>query len=341
VRGVREIACDASWFPFDVDVKGRVVHFVRLSEDTVARASFLDSRLDPAPASVRSVPFEAISALPSVERPIAWLWHTSFCGSTLVARILHVSPHNVSLREPLILRRLSDALERGEVIAEAVAILLPLLARPWHRGGTVLVKPTHAALNIAAQLMGASSSSRAILLTSSLEDFMVSHLKKTPETLAKVPQLAERALSAGGLLGRLPPAAFDPPGTLAMIGLQWAAQRELLAGLMQQMGPGRAKVVDWTHFQQGLKAGAYECADWLGLDIPRDKLGASVELHAGHHAKATDRPFNVSTRQDESDALRKQFGRELATATEWVDQHVRPFMSPLTVDPVMPLRPRE
>ncbi|MEV8693177.1 hypothetical protein AB0014_25765, partial [Klebsiella pneumoniae] len=95
-----------------------------------------------------------------------------------------------------ILRRLADARAAGWEIDGLVDVSVRLLARPWSADGSVIVKPTHAALNIAVDLMEAAPQSRGVLLSSDLEDFVVSNIKKTPETQAKIPQLAERALRA-------------------------------------------------------------------------------------------------------------------------------------------------
>ena len=119
----------------------------------------------------------------------------------MLARLLHVVPYTAVLREPLVLRRLSDCADAGHDIRPWVKPLVALLSRPWRPHGHVVVKPTHAALNIAAGMMAATPASRAIILTSTLEDFLVSHLKKTRETLAKAPLLDEIGFKAVQQLG--------------------------------------------------------------------------------------------------------------------------------------------
>jgi hypothetical protein len=326
----------AEWFPVDVDIRSREVHFVHLPEPVIESASFLDNRLDFDRKEVRVVPFESLHGLPTGQP--AWLWHTSFCGSTLLARMLHVSPFNISLREPMVLRRLSDEVDSGRDISEALAIVLPLLARPWHAGSSVLIKPTHAALNIAERVMRAAEGS-AIILTSSLEDFLISHLKKTPETLSKVPVLTERALAAGRLIDRLPARAFDPPGTLAAITLQWAAQRELITELQVSLGAKRVRIVDWKGLQDDLSAGARACSQLLGLfHIPEDALAANVQVHAGRHSKVTGRQFDVHSRRAEASTLADRFSTQLRDAMLWAEDVLFPVMSRAAIDPSVSLR---
>jgi hypothetical protein len=326
----------AEWFPVDVDIRSREVHFVHLSEAVIESAPFLDNRLDFDRRQARVVSFESLRGFPAA-RP-AWLWHTSFCGSTLLARMLHVSPFNTSLREPLVLRRLSDDADSGRDISEALAIVLPLLARPWHAGSSVLIKPTHAALNIAERVMRAAEGSCGIILTSPLEDFLISHLKKTPHTLAKVPVLTERALAGSRLIDRLPAKAFDPPGTLAAITLQWAAQRELITELKASLGAQRVHIVDWNGLQDNLSSGTHECSQLLGLHIPEDALSANVLVHAGRHSKVTERQFDVHLRRTEAATLADRFSTQLRDAVLWAEDVLYPVMSRAAIDPSVSLR---
>jgi hypothetical protein len=318
------------WFPVDVDVTARVIRLAKVDEAAITAASFLDNRWQIDWKTVQTVSFDAIDA-GGTER-VAWLWHTSFCGSTLLARMLHVSPFSVALREPLVIRRLSDAAEQGVDIREAVAKVLSLIARPWHEGGSLLVKPTHAALNVACRLMSATQG-KAIVLTSSLEDFLTSHLKKAPETLAKIPLLTERALGVTRLVERLPVEAFDPPGTLAAIALQWAAQREVVAELLRHIGADRCRLLDWNELQQNLQTSVPMCSNALGLGIPDDALSKNIALHAGTHAKAIDRKFDAQTRRSEAAVLRREFGQQIQAAVEWARRVLLPAIDPIGILP--------
>jgi hypothetical protein len=169
------------------------------------------------------------------------------------------------------------------------------------------------------------------VLTSSLEDFLTSHLKKAPETLAKIPLLTERALGATRLVERLPVEAFDPPGTLAAIALQWAAQREVVAELLRHIGAERCRLLDWNELQQDLHASVPMCSSALGLGIPDDALSKNIALHAGRHAKAIDRKFDIQMRRSETAALRREFGQQIHAAVEWARQVLLPSIDPTAI----------
>lgn len=317
---------DPTWFPFDIDVAGGRLQWVRADEALIADSAFLDPRMPLAGRRNALTALAPIAALrPAADTP-AWLWHTSFCGSTLLARILHLAPYSVALREPLVLRRLSDAADAGRDFGPWVAPLIALLSRPWQPEGRVVVKPTHAALNLARAAMAQAPGSKALLLTSPLEDFLVSHLKKTAETLAKIPVLAERALRAGGLAARLPPEALRPPSPLAAAALQWAAQRELVADLRGDCGP-RLRVLDWARLRDGIEDGAIEAAAFLGLGLPETALRTHARACAGVHAKAPARRYDTAMLQQENHWLRAQHDEVVSDALRWAEMYVLPALS--------------
>jgi len=318
---------DARWFPVDLHVPARRYGFLRLDDAALARSSFLDTRIEASLADATPMDAGQISVKGAPAR-LSWLFHTSFCGSTLLARALHVPPHQVCLKEPLVLRRMGDARHAGVAFESLIAPTLRLLARPWHPGGDVVVKPTHAALNVASALLAGAPDSKAVFLTSSLDDFLVSNLKKTPETQAKIPDLAERALSAGSFHQRLPAAALAPPDLLCAAGLQWAAQRELMQDIVEAAGHGRVRAVDMRWLLRDLEQVAWQCMQWLGLPAPRAAFEDGCRQVAMRNAKAIETPYGPGQRMQDMALVTGLYAPQLAQAGEWLGRHVIPSMRP-------------
>jgi len=317
---------NARWFPVDLHVPRLEYGFLHIDEEVLQRSTFLDNRIEAPLADAVPVDLNLIarSALPKTNT--AWLFHTSFCGSTLLARLLHLPPYQVVLREPLVLRRLSDARHSQWPIDGLVLPTLRLLSRPWDAQGSVVIKPTHAALNIGLELLAETPDSRGVILTSSLDDFLVSNLKKTPETMAKIPALAERALQAGTFHTRLSQAALAPPDLLAAATLQWAAQRELCADMLVAAGPQRLRVVEAAELLHDVVGVAWECAQWLGLSMPAELFTSHAALVSKRNAKATGTDYDAGRRSAEIGMIKAAHGRQLAAAHEWFEQAVKPAM---------------
>lgn len=322
---------DARWFPVDLHVQERRYGFLHIDDAVLERSSFLDNRIEASLTDAIPANADSLGDL-RVSDGLSWLFHTSFCGSTLLARVLHAAPHVVCLREPLLLRRLGDAQHAGQSTGILVKQATALLSRPWHPGGAVIVKPTHAALNIAAALLDASIGSRAVVLTSTLDDFLVSNLKKNPESQAKIPHLVERAMQASGFHARLPRIAFEPPDVLCAAALQWAAQRELVANIAEVAGPSRILVLGLERLLADLIGTVRDLADWFALDIPRTVLESRCQSEAARNAKATENTYSASQRAEESRIIEQMFANELSRARIWTAANVLPFMRPEAVE---------
>lgn len=315
-------------FPVDLDVTHGHIHFLPLTQSQIEDASFLDNRLPIDFSSAMPVPVSVVSRHLQACATPAWLWHTSFCGSTLLARMLQGGAGTTVLREPLVLRRLADAHAAGRRIDDMLKPTIGLLSRPWRENGKVLIKPTHAALNIAVAAMRSVPSSVGLALTSSLEDFVISHLKKTPETLAKIPVLAERALSEGDLAGRLPREALAPPDALAAAAVQWAAQRELAARLRESVVPQRLRLVDWQVVLSAPESAAIAAAQWLSLPYEEPGLVAHVRQTIRHHSKAPIADYNPAMRKAEIADLLSRHGDMIVRTLRWAERCLLPAMRP-------------
>lgn len=321
----------AGWFPVDLHVTGRWLAMLDLEPEVLERSTFLDKRIAASLADATPVALDqaATAALP--QAPLGWIFHTSFCCSTLLARALHLPPHQVVLKEPMVLRRLADARHDGTDIDGFVAPITRLLARPWHPAGRVVVKPTHAALNIASDLLDAAPGSRGVMVTSSLEDFLISNIKKPAETQAKIPTMVERAFAACTLHSRLPRAALEPPDILAGAALQWAAQREICLDLIDRHGQDRLRVLHADELLDDLPGSTWRCAQWLGLQVGRERLDRRVAEVGGRNAKALEVAYDRERRAAEARQLRDHYGPRLDRALHWFEDNVAPALRPQTV----------
>lgn len=319
---------DARWFAADLEVAERRFAVRQLDEDVISRSSFLDTRIEAPPGESQPLDAAEVAAAALPRAHVGWIFHTSFCASTLLARCLHLPPYSVALKEPLVLRRLADARHAGRAIEDLIAPSVALLARPWHPGGAVVIKPTHVALNLAVDLLAAAPASRAVIVTSALSDFLVSNLKKPPESQAKIPLLVERALHATGFARRLPAAALQPPDPVCAAGLQWAAQQEHLRDVVDALGPARVRVLDMQPLLDDLTGAVGQVAAWLALPLPADALARHARDVGTRNAKATATPYGAERRAQESGIVVDHYRDALVHARDWLAAHVLPAMRP-------------
>jgi len=314
-------------FPMDLDIRNRRFLFRRTSIEALRSNAFLDNRFSGADEAVQPVDVGALRNLDLTPAPLrGYLLHTSFCCSTLLARLLDFPGRSLALKEPLILRRLSDAALHGTHDPELTAAAVQLLFRDIADGSALLVKPTHVALNIAGGLLACAPGAKALLITSTLEDFMISNIKKSEDTQRKVPELVERFMAASDLPARLPPEAFDPPSLLAGVALQWHAQRQLVDDLINSPDGKSVRVIQENALLQEPDATLRAALDWLGWRVPDDEIDAQILRVMNRHAKSTGRAYNLQEKNHETDLLRRKFSDELALAQQWSARYLNPFL---------------
>ena len=107
--------------------------------------------------------------------PLHFLFHTAFCRSTLLIRVLDAPGIAVGLNEPGIIAIMVNA---GPQAATLHKPLLDLLSRPHASGETVFVKPTNHANALMPALLTARPDARATLMTNALSAFLGSVARK-------------------------------------------------------------------------------------------------------------------------------------------------------------------
>jgi hypothetical protein len=188
---------------YDLETPSLKVLFKEIRNETYSHSSFLDERLLYATGNnyvSNTLPlYKAIqNDSSSACSDPCFIFHTSFCCSTLLARCFELFADIFVLKEPWILRRLADLKRRNSVVNEITetdwrkfSFTIYHLLKKTYGERNVVIKPTNLANNIIKELISQSKNSRAVMIYSSLEDFLVSNIKKSIETQEKMPLLAK------------------------------------------------------------------------------------------------------------------------------------------------------
>lgn len=322
-------AAPARWpFPADLDVARRTFLFREEDPERLAASTFLDTRYFGADAGMQAVPLSALDSarlMPAERRGL--ILHTSFCCSTLLARLLHVPGVSICLKEPLVLRRLADAALGAPPDAALIAAAMRLLFRTPAGLDAVLVKPTHVALNIADAMLDALPGTRAVVLTSSLESFLLSNIKKPDETKRKVPELVERFMAGSSLASRLPAPAFAPPDFLSAVALQWHAQRQIVNDLLRGRHAAACRLIDERTFLAEPETTLRQVAEWFGMPLAAQAVRDQIDAVMHRHAKATTMSYSPDEKSYENGLLRSRYAREIDGALDWTQRHLTPHLT--------------
>jgi len=205
---------EPEYYVFDFALDKHLTKFLLVNEDHLKLAPFVDSRFEPlahAQFTISTKELFTLEKMHDIKRPqSAFIFHHAFVCSTLLARCLNQIDAFFSLKEPWILRRLAD-LKRAhglkippEQWQAMFTSYLGLLAKNYQTGRTPVIKVTNVANNLLTDVIKYFPEQKILYLYSDLQSFLVSNLKKPPETRKKMPGLALSFLIDGDFAHRFP-----------------------------------------------------------------------------------------------------------------------------------------
>lgn len=309
------------------DLANDGARFLPVTRDILAGSSFIDQRIRADLDTARSVSLAEIEQTPPPRNACApaFIFHTAFCCSTLLARSLDHPGRTLVMREPPSLLQLAEmrrgpaeARQRGDALLEPT---LRLLNRPFAAGERVLIKPTNLVNNLAPALAEARPGSRVLVLYDDLEAFLVSVLKRPRESERGIALFLQRLLRDEPAQ-RLPRGALEVTDLPRRAALAWALQMHALndwfAGMGQPAG-ARARILQTPELLGRPRETLQASADWLDLGLPDDVLD---EMARGpvwqENAKAPGQDYSPARRSQEGDMVKRMFGAEMLRARRWM-----------------------
>jgi hypothetical protein len=314
-----------SWFLYDLDVRANVLVFVRTDRDEIAQQTFLDPRWKPRSAETLRVPVHAL--LEELEplgasAPLNFIWHSAFCCSTLIAKLLDRPGRNLSLLEPMVLVALADAyregaIERGVLPRDVVGAVVKVLGKPDEPHSQVTVKPSNLA-NLLARDAAGCAKGKALFLYSDLPNFIVSIAKGGVQYRDFAQTVFEKV---SGDLGERPPwspAELRAMSPLKIAGLAWHLQIAEMRRSWMAFGGGRAVSLNCAAFLKEPQETLTKLDGFFELGLGAEHIRAVTEGPAlTRHAKSPEHAFSPQMRADEEREVRRRLGANLDRVVEW------------------------
>ncbi|MGH8127441.1 MAG: hypothetical protein ACRETC_03610 [Gammaproteobacteria bacterium] len=316
------------------DFADESARFIPMDRAALARSSFLDQRIAADLSTVQNVPIAEVLSSTSGEPSAApaFIFHTAFCCSTLLARSLDLPGRTLALREPATLLQLAD-LKRGLTVTNynVASLLTPtlnLLSRPFRTGERVLIKPTNLVNNLIPELLAASPESRVLVLYDNLEAFLLSVLKRPRESERGISQFLER------LRLDAPARAFAPevlnvgdlPRRAALV---WALQMHALNASLST-SPSHVRFLGAPSLLREPVSALAAVTEWLNLGIDTAVLRDVTQGPIwNRHAKHPDQSYTPARRNEEQTLARRLLADPLQQTRAWMAQ--TPGLMPTTL----------
>ena len=314
---------DYRWFAADYLAEKQSFLFVHADRQSLAAQPFLDRRWKKDGLPSAEMPLAALAAKIPAGAPapdLHFIWHTSYCCSTLIAKALDVPGQVLSLCEPFILVS-ADAADRAARAQNGTATRVPeiafrLLARPENPGAKVLVKPSNFANALAGEAARLTSG-KSLFLYSSLESFLCSIAKGGTQSAKFTRRLLANTV---GDLRNLPWPAMDvfEMSDLEIAALAWHMQIAEFRRVWASFGRGRAASLDCDAFLENPAAVLSRLDGFFGFGLGAQR---TAEVANGsllkQHAKVPGERFDAARRKEEAAAIHRQIRKDLDRIVEW------------------------
>ena len=331
-----DLTRNPAWHLYDLDMQRGELHFLEATPDTFKISAFLDNRIAYTGGRLHGFPLDAVAAAvaarPDADRPVSFLFHSSFCCSSLLARSLQLEGRTLVLREPWVLRRLGELkrsiVQRGQAWypqgPQLLDLVLRLLAKTWTESESVLIKPTHVANNLARDLLTLRPQARGVLLHSDLETFLVSNLTKTDETKAKTPAMLQLFDTDLGYAKRFPELRLERLDFLQSVAVIWHAQMLLFQELLAADPGPRLRSLDSAVLLTRPAETLSAVAGFLGYPLhPDEAAGIAAGPVWNTHAKDPFSAYDSRRREAENLEVVGRHGDDVRRTLAWAEGQFR------------------
>ncbi len=299
-------SADAGLFPHLLDLPSDQILLSHLSEQEYHKASFLDQRIFTPQLKRQLVPWSVVSQISLPEMPSPqYIFHIGHVGSTLLSRLLGDIDTVLALREPQILRTLTEISRMDgaphspwspEIYRARLSRIIHWLSRSYHTKQRVMIKASSFVSEIASQLLGDNQD--ALFLYAPLERYL-------PTILAGEASIQETHALAGDRLLRLNKHLGEAPANLWDLSL---AQRATLSWLCEMTSlrdaekKSKSANILWMDFEDFLVAPAAQLRKAAGHFNHALSEEAATKLISGpimsSYSKAPEHDYSPDLRKE-------------------------------------------
>ena len=318
------VLSEPAFFPHRIDVENNQIVFVPTFPEWLARPSFIDGRSDFSAGPSLTFPLDAVLAA-GEERPAGpdrMIFHVSFCGSTLLARMLELPGSAFVLKEPNALVDLADLKKAGGQIGPALEWLRASLRRRWQADEPVVVKPSNWANNLLPELTADPAAIRPVFVTMARRPFLIAVLRGGRDRLAFTARAAAHLAPAAQLQAAI--SASDDPLTRAvhLAAVTLYVQMSAFAAVCR-----KGQAIDAAELTGAPVEAALTTNRMLDLGIDPELLARNAASKSGEDSKNPGRAFTPAGRASDDDSVEQHHGSMLDSVLVWAERVLGPHPS--------------
>ncbi len=292
------------------------------------KSSFLDKRMTAHASGKRQVQF-TVDELVQLEnkvdpKSINFIFHTSFCRSTLMSKALHVDNVNFSLKEPSVLLSLAESIRFTQGMNNpamrkvALPVILKLITGLIHENESVLIKPTNFANNILPEVV--SSGAKVLLMYSDLKSYLISILKYGESGRGFARQLYTRLMVDCDKYKNMKPQQALLLTDLQIATMVWRQQMELFVEMLTIAPDGQIATLSSEVFKNNQSKTLQSAFDFFEIQVSEDIVesiinGPVFQQHSKSHKNVDNESIERQTL-----AVENKYQDEIEATLKWAEK---------------------
>lgn len=321
-----DILQDPNWHLCHLELSSYTATFAYVSRQIIDTTPFLDQRFfSQFPGNFIKLDLRLFAKFPNNRKQVInYIFHTAFCGSTLLSRCLNIEGNNLSLSEPEVLLQLANFKRNHPEFAKSqdwlkiLATVVHLLARPFNRGEKVIIKPTNSANNLIADLSKLNIDSKALFLSSSLNEFFISNIKKGSGYVDFCQLLIKCFSMDSDYLNKNNINDVNALSDLEKAALAWHMQQDNFESALNRAKNDFGKTLSIKEFLDNPKQSLELINEHFSLQLKDGQINAILAGKAFNtHSKGESGDYNKAIKDIESQKIQSTHAVEIESAITW------------------------
>lgn len=319
---------DAALLPFLMDAQTDQVMLIRLTEENYRNISFLDQRIITPQLPRQLVGWNEIADLQIENQPKPYyIFHIGHVGSTLISRLLGEHSDILALREPVMLRQISElrAVDSeqpehwvGQNYLDRLRLLENWLSRRFHPNQRAMIKASSFVSPLANDLL--TRSAKALFLYTSLERYLQTILAGEA-SIKEADALADlRLLRLNRYLEQVQIKKSEL-SLVQKIALGWLCEMTTLVQSFDSQHQAKIRWMDFDAFLSNPIEQLKSTSDHFGLETPIEETAKLINGPImNRYSKAPEYEYSPSLREDLLAEAAQNHSLAIQDTMHWVEK---------------------
>ncbi len=324
------------------------IEFIEVPVDLQRRVTWLRRDAFANSSRVVAIPLSQLEKLAKPNqvkpaKPISFIFHTAYCGSTFLSRSLDIPGHSISLREPQLLLDVANAKRMNWQARSAnmdyrhlLHLALNLLKRSASNDEHLIIKPVNSVNNIAIETLQASPASRALMMYTDARNFVLSTLKKGEAARQTTRAMFDLLRCDFPHLQNLKLSDAIHMSDLKLILTLWRLQLEQANAVIQQLGNGSIKSVHADSLISHPADVLVAAGEVFSLNLNQSQANKILATTGAADAKDQSQTFSAEKREKTYKILEEFYGDDLEDGFKWLSANNQNMsLAPSLLNPLL------